>query len=82
MLLRQPVKWIICLKRRGQVIASLAEVCLAYRCLLGSSGGSGGKLQAVGPIQSSSLLHFHQQIELSGDFSEKVPRQGGMLHSP
>lgn len=83
MLLWQPIKWIICLKRDGQVIASSAAVCLAYRCLLGrggrSSGGPGGRLQAIGPIQTAPLLHSHQQIELSGDFSEKkwLGRVGG-----
>lgn len=53
-LLWQPVKWIICLKGREQVIAGSAEVCLAYRCLLGSTGGPGGGCKPSAPSRAYS----------------------------
>lgn len=63
----QPIKRIIRLKGRGQVIAGAAEVCLAYRCLLGEEREG----SEPGPVQNMSLLRFHHQIELSGTFQKR-----------
>lgn len=46
LLLRQPIKCIICPKRRGQVMAGSAEGCLA--CF--PAGDPGGRLQATNPV--------------------------------
>lgn len=51
MLLRQPINRIIRLKGRGQVIAGVAEVCLAYWCLLG------GEREASEPSAPSRAHH-------------------------
>lgn len=54
-LLWQPIKWIICLKRDGQVISSSAELCLWACCRLGSTRG---RLHVLGSIWALALLHF------------------------
>lgn len=71
-LLLQPINQIMCLKIHAQVIVSSGAVCLVYQCWLESTWVPRGRLQAIGPIQSTPLIHFHQQIELAGDFRKSA----------